>query len=221
MWNLKYFRVNIKPAPTDSHGHVVLLQGWVSVSSPEQFWPPNTGEGCVQLRVRVITPESHVTLQRDQSDHPLQLPFTARNSHYRIIRLCWPLKVFIFNMFTIIFFKIIVFFIVTFLIVWCVSNVCLFNDSKFLKFILLHCFSAFSCMWNVANFGLLQKQSLVPMWILKHSRGIIVDHLLRTWTALLGTGLNLEGVPGTEEAGVRGRWVVAVSDTCLYASPTG
>lgn len=48
----------------------------VSIATPLQGFPPFTGAGFVQLRLRICNPSPHVFEQEAHSDHADQLPFT-------------------------------------------------------------------------------------------------------------------------------------------------
>lgn len=59
-------------------GHMIIVHGLYSRSSPGHSRPPKFGGGWLQARVRVRVPFSHVTEHFPHEDHKLQAPLTEK-----------------------------------------------------------------------------------------------------------------------------------------------
>lgn len=64
-------------------GHMIIVHGLYSRSSPGHSRPPKFGGGWLQARVRVRVPFSHVTEHFPHEDHKLQAPLTEKR-HLRV-----------------------------------------------------------------------------------------------------------------------------------------
>ncbi len=73
MWNcfLKHREMNILPI---GQNFVKQFRVETSIFDELQFWPPKSGEGLVQVLVRVSFPSPHVKLQELHSDQSVQFP---------------------------------------------------------------------------------------------------------------------------------------------------